>query len=85
MQTVRWAIVEWLDDVHLNGLWGVRVDLLKVAIELSNFICRMSYAPISHSSTRKFVAGKYILVSHGLEVDATPLASKDGREITPVS
>ncbi|KAF9786880.1 hypothetical protein BJ322DRAFT_1052442 [Thelephora terrestris] len=22
LQTVRWAIVEWLDDAHINGLWG---------------------------------------------------------------
>jgi len=22
VQTVRWAIVEWLDDIHLNGVWG---------------------------------------------------------------
>jgi hypothetical protein len=21
--TVRWAIVDWLDDAHQNGIWGV--------------------------------------------------------------
>jgi hypothetical protein len=25
LQTVRWAMVEWLNDVHLTGLWGVRI------------------------------------------------------------
>ena len=24
MQTTRWAIVEWLQDEHRDGIWGVR-------------------------------------------------------------
>ena len=49
-QTVRWAMIEWLDDVHLNGPWGVRVDLSILLIESLNFTGRTSYVPISHSN-----------------------------------
>ena len=88
MQTVRWAIVDWLDDAHLNGLWGVSVDFPALAIELLNFAFRTSYAPISHSNMRKFVASKSNLLApfcYGTEADTTLPVSKGGRRITPVS
>jgi len=80
--------MEWLDDAHLNGLWGVRADLPALIIELLNFACRTSYAPISHSSMRKFVASKsnpFAPFCCGTEADTTLPVSKRGRRITPAS
>ena len=73
-------MVEWLDDVRLNGLWAVCVDLLTLTIQLLNSTCRMSYAPISHSSMRKFVISESTpsRSPHGNEVDVTPSVSKHG-------
>jgi len=42
MQTVRWAIVEWLDDVHVNGLWG---DVIR------------SHFSLKHEKIRGYVKG----------------------------
>ena len=47
LQTVRWAMVDWLDDVHVNGLWGVCLDPSIYLIGLLNYAGRMLYAPIS--------------------------------------
>ena len=37
LQTVRWAIVDWLKEEHRNGIWGVRRSLALLLTHVSHY------------------------------------------------
>lgn len=78
--------MEWLDDAQVNGVWGVRIELPAFTNGSLNSVCRMLYAPTSHSNARKSVASESIFFfSYGTEANTMSSVSKRGRRTIPTS
>jgi len=80
LQTTRWAIVEWLDDRHLNGLWG---DIIRSHFSLKHVKIRGDIGAWAKDSPSIL---NYTQSAHGGNVPRRRQRARRGEaHVTPVT